>query len=588
MLNKAEREAIRTRVVEILIEARHDFPMTRARIDEEYRDRSEHLDYAHYHLRTLTPDSPITSLPPSEERVWKRIYRDDEMETFYDIQPLDITKVAAKFFKVRSPRARITMFVKYLRETAGIKDAVRTAQVLHEYQNYRLFRDPNVVEVYDAGWVRCDDGREHPFVATQFLDGLNLDEWRSRSKPTLKESAETVRVIAATLHRLLTVCKEEAEQEARRTNLPNKMPDFMHLDLKPENLMVLNKKDGTIGEVNATSLKLVDFGSAGFADTANARGTEGYLAPERKSEPTNQQPPNPTWDIFSLGGVLYFLVTGENPDSFAVKSKETWNDWIAKIDLGDSDLNLICRKCLAYDTSARYQLPQQAEEDLSDWLSDRPLRHVRINGYTWWEKQSLLLTRAKKYNNPSDHATIIAQTAMIAGCVIGLNGPVHSLLVLNGFPPEKACQIANTPILVVAFALFIWVAKKVGFRSNSMKILAPVAAFPFACLSILYSIVPKVYGEYPNWNEQVTGGYFALLMASMIWICFGYLSSEWKPLRYWGWFSLALTFFVRPITEPDLTEYAMPVVVSTCEAIACLLFARSLWGTSKSGITAPH
>ncbi len=135
MLSDSVRAVIRARVQELLTQCQNDFVQADRLVREDYREQPEHEHYALWHLGKLRPDDSSTEHPSENTRVWKRIYRDDETGIFRDIVQLDITKESARFFKVWSPRAKIAMFVKYMRETEGIKGSVLTAQILNEYQN---------------------------------------------------------------------------------------------------------------------------------------------------------------------------------------------------------------------------------------------------------------------------------------------------------------------------------------------------------------------------------------------------------------------------------------------------------------------
>ena len=101
---------------------------------------------------------------------------------------------------------------------------------------------------------------------------------------------------------------------------------IVHRDLKPENLLLENK------EPNAR-VKLVDFGLSGMYDAQSAlmtepAGTPGYQAPEvlsRKNGGYDQQV-----DVWSMGVIVYILLSGRAPFGSATPAKET-----AKIKAGD-------------------------------------------------------------------------------------------------------------------------------------------------------------------------------------------------------------------------------------------------------------
>lgn len=77
--------------------------------------------------------------------------------------------------------------------------------------------------------------------------------------------------------------------------------------------------------------KLIDFGSLTHSPSLGHIGTRPYMAPTDFSGAT----PNPQWDLFSLGGVLYFLVCGSHPldTDRATLAESDWKNWIRDVDL---------------------------------------------------------------------------------------------------------------------------------------------------------------------------------------------------------------------------------------------------------------
>jgi serine/threonine protein kinase len=523
-------------------------------------------------LGNLQPQASSQSAKPSpKKRKWTRITRDDETGIFTDIEDLPIDKPNARFYKVWSPHAKIAMFVKYLRKNPAIDDSIRTAKILREYQNYKLFRDPNVIDVYDVGWIRCEDGSEHPFISTRFLDGENLEKWRESHNPSPQQVATIVHVCAATLHRLLTICKEEALREAKRSGNERVIPDFMHLDLKPDNVMVLREIDGNGDEANAKTLKLIDFGSAGFADEATAEGGVGYLAPERFLEMAERPSPNPTWDIFSLGGILYFLHYGNHPRSPYRTSKVEWDKWLNELDLGVSDLTTICRKCLAYDARDRYQIPSELEEDLDSWLHDRPTLHAGII-YTRRQVHQLQVNRCKKFDNIRDHSQLISK-AFIGTAMSAFSLSLLSLgLTRIGYSPNFASMSTCIVFMASCLVIFGHVARVTGFCSTAKRVFWYTAAY---CVGyFIYS------WRVCDWKPELHGGYQTVL-TSLLTIYLGLSTPEWRWWNYLGWVFLGLSpLAIEAAKQPWYPPY-YPIFLGFQLGIMYLVFAASFWWESE-------
>ncbi|MFF4503231.1 serine/threonine-protein kinase [Streptomyces sp. NPDC001401] len=153
-----------------------------------------------------------------------------------------------------------------------------------EAQTTARLNHPHVVSVYDFG---SDHGRLH--LVMELLDGWTLAQERSlRGTVEPQEASAIAAQVAAGL------------SAAHRQGV-------IHRDIKPANIML------TTGR----TVKITDFGIARFTDdtaatataTGKILGTADYLAPERALGRTAQ----PASDVYSLGCVLYELLTGRPP-----------------------------------------------------------------------------------------------------------------------------------------------------------------------------------------------------------------------------------------------------------------------------------
>ncbi|MEO2091349.1 MAG: serine/threonine-protein kinase, partial [Gemmataceae bacterium] len=147
----------------------------------------------------------------------------------------------------------------------------------------KQLRHPHIVRLYGTGRFRCT-----PYIAMEFIDGEPLDRALARRG---RLGWEEVLGYAKQLCQALRHAHEKG---------------IIHRDLKPSNLMIT--KDGT--------LKLADFGIAKDEDVtaltgANSTiGTAAYMSPEqcRGSKVLTAKS-----DLYSLGVVLYELITGKKP-----------------------------------------------------------------------------------------------------------------------------------------------------------------------------------------------------------------------------------------------------------------------------------
>jgi tRNA A-37 threonylcarbamoyl transferase component Bud32/Tol biopolymer transport system component len=169
------------------------------------------------------------------------------------------------------------------------RDEERRARFEQEARAASALNHPNVCAVYEVG--ETDDGRH--FIAMEYVDGHTLRERLTRGPVPLKEALQ------------IAVQTAEALAAAHEAGI-------VHRDVKPENLML--RKDGYV--------KVLDFGLAKLAEqraassalahaavrtsTGVVMGTVSYMSPEQaRGERVDHRS-----DIFSLGSILYEMVTG--------------------------------------------------------------------------------------------------------------------------------------------------------------------------------------------------------------------------------------------------------------------------------------
>ncbi|MGI5137295.1 MULTISPECIES: protein kinase domain-containing protein [unclassified Streptomyces] len=177
-----------------------------------------------------------------------------------------------------------TVAVKFLHGD----DATDFERFRMEAQTAGRLNHPNVVGVYDFG-----SHHGQPYLVMEYVDGWNLSQERSlRGALPAPEAAGIAAQMAAGL------------AAAHRQGV-------IHRDIKPANVMLTNDR----------TAKLTDFGIARFTDDAASTltatgkiiGSAAYLAPERALG----HPAQPASDVYSLGCVLYELLTGRPPFSGA-------------------------------------------------------------------------------------------------------------------------------------------------------------------------------------------------------------------------------------------------------------------------------
>ena len=190
-------------------------------------------------------------------------------------------------WRAQDERLRRPAAIKFLpRDVAG--DPSRRARFEQEGRALGALNHPNIVTIYDVGE---DDGRA--YIVSELVDGESLRQLLDRGPVPARKAID--------------IAVQMAEGIAAAHSL-----GIVHRDLKPENVMVTRS-----GQV-----KLLDFGLAkqsapevgegtatmALSQPGTVMGTAGYMSPEQvRAEPVDARS-----DIFSLGCVLYEMLSGHS------------------------------------------------------------------------------------------------------------------------------------------------------------------------------------------------------------------------------------------------------------------------------------
>lgn len=181
-----------------------------------------------------------------------------------------------------------------LKVLARYEELVSVERLLAEARVTSRIMSDHIVQVIDAGVDRVSGD---VFVVMELLRGMTLDErvMTHGALPT-SEVAEHVRQIAVGL--------DKAHGHLDRTGRPT---PIVHRDLKPSNIFLTARDDGQ------PLLKILDFGAAKvLSQTTKAsgliRGTPQFMA----SEQALGEPSTPGTDIWALGLIAFYLLTGHS------------------------------------------------------------------------------------------------------------------------------------------------------------------------------------------------------------------------------------------------------------------------------------
>ncbi len=293
-----------------------------------------------------------------------------------------------------------------------IKPGMDTRQVIARFEAERqalaLMDHPNIAKVFDAGTTNidrslrernggsrielttnCDPGR--PYFVMELVKGIPITAYCDQKRMALRRRLEL----------FIPIC--QAIQHAHQKGI-------IHRDLKPSNVMVAEFDEKPVA-------KIIDFGVAKaiaqrltektmFTEFGQVIGTVEYMSPEQAK--LNQLDIDTRSDIYSLGVLLYELLTGETPfdrkrlqgaafDEMLriIREEEplcpsTRLTTLAKGALSTvcqhrgldprelrqrmrGDLDWIVMKCLEKDRDRRYEAADGLARDIQRYLADEPV-----------------------------------------------------------------------------------------------------------------------------------------------------------------------------------------------------------------------
>ena len=217
---------------------------------------------------------------------------------------------------------------------------------------------PSIVAIHEFG--ECEG---IAYFSMDYIEGQDMSALVRTQPLSVRTAARQIQLLA------------EAMQYAHDRGV-------VHRDLKPSNIMI-----------DATGApRITDFGLAKQLDadlertqTEGVFGSPGYMAPEQ-AFPREQKSSGKSADIYSLGAILYFLLTGRPP--FLATTLE---DTLLDLQKGDvvrprslnrsvpADLEVICLKCLEKNPASRYGSAGELGLELTRFLAGDPI-HARPPG----------------------------------------------------------------------------------------------------------------------------------------------------------------------------------------------------------------
>jgi eukaryotic-like serine/threonine-protein kinase len=237
---------------------------------------------------------------------------------------------------------------------------------------------PNILPIYEVN--ESEDGL--PFFSMKFAAGGSLHD------------------AAASLRNEPRKCAQLMAKVARATEYAHGH-GILHRDLKPGNILLDDRGEPMVSDFGLAKWLNVN---QDLTKSLTTFGTPGYIAPEQAEAVAADL--TPAADVYSLGAILFDLLTGRPPfwgaSALSVirqASESPAPKLRSLLHSPDRDLETICSRCLERDPKARYQSAGDLATDLEHWLERRPIvaRPVLAPARLWrWSRRNpkLIVTGA--------------------------------------------------------------------------------------------------------------------------------------------------------------------------------------------------
>ena len=412
-------------------------------IDVDYRRRNKEAispdDYSHVHPQAIKFAKDCLAENDTQFETDERTVT-EKIET---IGPYHLLEVIGQggmgtVWKARQhqPIER-TLAIKLIKPGLGSKEII--ARFESERRALAMMDHPSIAKIHDAGTTSDD----RPYFAMEWVDGLSVTEYCNKNGLNIKQR----------LQLFITIC--EAVQHAHQKGI-------IHRDLKPSNILVAQTDERALP-------KIIDFGLSkplddtlrdpefeSFTSFGQVLGSINYMSPEQASLETTDV--DTRSDIYSLGAILYELLTGTTPlgqEAFSGKpliksleiiretdpqvpskklsgnhdclpnvSKEGKPDSNALAKAVAGDLDWIVLKALSKEPNRRYASASEFAADIDRFLKVEPVAaRSPSTGY--------LLGKFVRKNKTWVSAALVVAIAMVLGTIAAIWGMVSANAARN-------------------------------------------------------------------------------------------------------------------------------------------------------------
>lgn len=319
----------------------------------------------------------------------------------YEIIELIGSGGMANVYKALCHRLNRYDAVKIMRDETAANTELRR-RFRAESQAVAMLSHPNIVSVYDVS--HSDDVE---YIVMELIDGITLKQYLQ--KKSVLDPSEVLD---------FTIQTAKALERAHSKGI-------IHRDIKPQNIMLL--KDGMI--------KVADFGIASLENTIEENngetvGSVHYIAPEQ----ARGEAPDARSDIYSLGIVMYEMLTGKLPyvgnSDVEVAVKHMNTDPVTPRDIVPSipeELERICLKAMNSNIDERYQTASEMLADLEQYKAQSLAAHVLE------DSEAVLIDSEEPPRRRAQRSRRSKKIALSSGILAVLLFVIIGFVFLNGY-----------------------------------------------------------------------------------------------------------------------------------------------------------
>lgn len=319
----------------------------------------------------------------------------------YEIIELIGSGGMANVYKALCHRLNRYDAVKIMRDDTAASTELRR-RFRAESQAVAMLSHPNIVSVYD---VSHSDDIE--YIVMELIDGITLKQYLQ--KKSVLDPSEVLN---------FSIQIAKALEHAHSKGI-------IHRDIKPQNIMLL--KDGMI--------KVADFGIASLEsdieeNNGETVGSVHYIAPEQ----ARGQAPDARSDIYSLGIVMYEMLTGKLPyvgaSDVEVAVKHMNTDPVSPRDIVPDipeELERICLKAMDSDINERYQTAGELLNELEQYKTQSLAAHVLE------DSEAVLIDSDEQPRRRAQRSRRSRKIALSSGILAVLLFVIIGFVFLNGY-----------------------------------------------------------------------------------------------------------------------------------------------------------